>query len=113
MELGIDKKIKDIFTRCISLMVSKNDEYTNGADFFHNFDKASEMSGKTREQVLKMYKLKHDVSIDDMIEKPMCYDDKIIEEKITDAINYLVILEMMLKDRNEIYEELPDGGIAL
>lgn len=98
-----------------SVMSSKNKEYATDDDKFHNFKRAGDMLRQTPEQALIGMWTKHIISILDIVKK---IDDdaskelinvcdgtglslKMLEEKIGDAINYLILLEAMIKERYE------------
>ena len=75
-------------------------EYARNANPFHNFDKGAARSGKEPEQVLLGFAEKHFISIDDIVnELPDMPDISVIDEKIQDAICYLILLEGLLKRR--------------
>jgi len=77
-------------------------EYARNDDRLHNFNAASKMTGKIPEVCLMGMKLKHTVSIQDMItdiEDGKLPSIELVEEKIGDEINYLVLLEAMIKNR--------------
>lgn len=92
--------------RCekISFTLSvKAREYVRGDDRLHNFNRGAEISGITRERVLHGFMLKHFISYLDMlddIDNNNIPSDEIVNEKIGDIINYFILLEASLKDRN-------------
>ena len=81
--------------RIKEVMSEKNAEYSTDASPYHNFDKAADMGRTTPEQALWGMMLKHLVSVHDIIEggKSTPY---LIDEKIGDCINYLILLEGIL-----------------
>lgn len=86
--------------RCLSMqetLGTKAKEYSIGGNRYHNFDVAARVLGVTPEKALLGMWMKHIVSVLDMIaaEKPM--DEKVIDEKIGDLINYAVLLEGLWK----------------
>jgi len=102
-------KIKDfnelldkIHSRIDNTLANKGDEYSTNENKLHNFDKAGRMSNQTREKALMGMLLKHQVSLDDIVEK-LDNDElptvEILEEKITDTLNYYILLEACIKDR--------------
>ena len=86
-------------------LIEKGKEYRRNEDPLHNFNRASEISGQSREKVLWGFALKHYVSfldmLDDMEQDFIPSEDK-VNEKIGDLINYLILAEASIKDR--IYE---------
>ncbi len=80
---------------------SKAKEYARGKNRYHNFTVAGQMASCTPAQALYGMMLKHMVSVRDLIQdhaagRPLTYD--LIDEKIGDHINYLILLEGMLKE---------------
>ena len=86
---------------CLKLCCGKkNLEYSRGGDKLHNFKRAGDMLGVTPEKALVGMFAKHLVSILDMVDDlPVLPDKEIMEEKITDSINYLLLLEALIKER--------------
>lgn len=86
-----------------SILSSKSSEYSTEKSRFHNFIAAGRKYNITPEEALLYMRAKHEVSIDDMIEWAKSSPDKLteslIDEKIGDSINYLILLEGMLKER--------------
>lgn len=85
----------------------KGAEYASDQNVFENFYKAMEPARVgSKEKALWCMAMKHFVSIGDMVEEteqginnrfPIDY----IEEKIGDMINYLILLEAMLKSNHQ------------
>lgn len=88
-------------------LAKKGEEYTvNEDDRFHNFKRAAAIIGGTPEQALVGMFVKHLVSVLDIVDvlSPDTFPSiETIEEKCGDAINYLVLLEIMLKERNAVF----------
>lgn len=88
-----------------SVLASKGKEYSTAEDVFHNFKKAMGISfHEAPEGVAWEFMTKHLQSIKDMIENttvnPLSAPNfNLIEEKLGDAINYLILIEGMLKER--------------
>jgi len=82
------------------ILVAKGAEYAPGADRLHNFNRAALILGRTREEALIGMWTKHLVSILDIVDsiKTKKPSVALIEEKLGDAINYLILLEAMLKE---------------
>ena len=85
------------------VMCTKSAEYSKGNDKLHNFKKASTMRGLPPEECLRGMKLKHDVSIDDMLDDLINpdreYSQELWQEKLHDEINYLILLWALLTER--------------
>jgi hypothetical protein len=90
------KKIEDTF-------VIKQKEYASNIDVFDNIRNGIRLSifNTEEEQVAWSYLAKHLESIMSILEKlPEEQPSKeVIDEKIGDAINYLIIIEGLLKER--------------
>jgi len=91
-----------------SLFDSKNNEYAETKDVFANFKKAA--SGisfhKYPDKVAWEYLTKHLQSIKDIIESRGTNANQDIDEKIDDAIMYLILIKGMLKESQAIDEIL-------
>lgn len=111
------------FVSCLKLLQNKSDEYSRGQDKLHNFRKAAKSRNITPERALDGMMLKHLVSIDDIIndiDNGKIPTKQTLSEKITDIINYLVLLEALITERieeerlDELYGEryLPGGKLC-
>ena len=105
----VDERIKLIVTS----LTRKGYEYANNDEVFHNFKNAVGISfTNSPEKVAWEMMTKHLQSIKDIIEHVSVDgangypNNPIIEEKIGDAINYLILIEGMLKERVTKYENL-------
>ena len=92
--------------RCQTTLVSKAAEYAT-EDRLHNFKVAATLAGCTPAQALGGMMIKHTVSIYDMIQ-----EDGIIEhpmsvwtEKITDHLNYLLLLSAILHEEEMLKDD--------
>jgi hypothetical protein len=86
----------------------KAKEYAAEGDKLHNFNVGARITGQIREKVLWGFALKHYISfldILDNVEKGKLPTEEMVDQKIGDLINYLVLVEASLKDR--IDGELP------
>lgn len=89
--------------RIYDTLAEKSSEYSTVDNKLHNFDKAGKMANTTRERALLGFLLKHQVSIDDIVDKL----DKelpsldLVSEKITDILNYYILLKACIVDRIE------------
>jgi uridine kinase len=86
------------------IMLSKGKEYSTDSDKFHNFKQSVGISFHTcPEKIAWEFATKHFQSIKDTLDSvdngAVNFTDKYIEEKIGDAINYLILIEGMLKER--------------
>ena len=106
------KQFDEVMERRIELirkvLITKRAEYApEGGDRLHNFNRAAAMLGCTRERALIGMWTKHIISILDIVDnieskKPSM---ALIEEKIGDAVNYLLLLEAMLKEHQEFIKQ--------
>ena len=88
----------------------KAKEYTVGGNRFHNFDVAARIANTTPEQALWDMMLKHFVSIMDLVDAtsvdPNRIDPCVVDEKLGDMINYLILLEGLLCRRLDTKKEV-------
>ena len=95
--------IRNTFYRCTRLMHSKGKEYSPGEDRLHNFKEAGELQGISPEQALFGMMAKHIVSLADMCKGITAGGEtdtkEMWHEKLTDSMNYLFLLEALLKER--------------
>jgi hypothetical protein len=90
---------------CLELMeVVKGLEYSRGGDRLSNFKRAGELQHVTPEVALLGMMSKHLVSIIDIIydiDKGIPFSLPQLQEKITDTINYFLLLEGLVEERCE------------
>ena len=79
------------------VLVNKASEYAT-EDRLHNFKVAAALEGKTPEQALAGMMAKHTVSVYDMAESGQPYPIELWQEKITDHINYLFLLNAIVRE---------------
>lgn len=90
--------IRDQIEHCWELLFSKRKEYAT-ADPFHNFRRAADLQGITKEQALIGMMDKHVISVHDMVNEAAegaGFSADKWREKIGDNINYLLILWAMV-----------------
>ena len=99
--------VQDVVQRRVQLikdvLQSKNEEYAGQDDVFKAFTEALPLSfHDTKQAVAWEFMVKHLQSIKLIIEerakKGKIPDEKLLEEKIGDAINYLILIEGMCKE---------------
>lgn len=92
------------------VLAQKAEEYASSKSRFHNFEVAGRKAGTSSEKALLGMMMKHVVAVDDLVdwieECPHKLTKEIINEKIGDNINYLILLEGMLLNRAEHIEKL-------
>jgi hypothetical protein len=82
---------------CNDTLSVKANEYAT-IDRLHNFKVAAELEGCSVRQALAGMMAKHTVSIYDMCKNPETCSMDIWNEKITDHINYLVLLRAVVEE---------------
>lgn len=94
------------------VLTSKGQEYVRGDDRLHNFKNSGRKKGVTPEKALTFFMLKHETSLDDIIndlDRGIIPSQKMIDEKIGDIINYYVLLEAHFAERiaeaGNVYEK--------
>lgn len=103
---NFDKVVERRLVLIKEILLRKRAEYTpEGGDRLHNFNRAADMLNCSPHRALVGMWAKHIISILDMVDRigptpGLEYKPSVemIEEKIGDAINYLVLLEAMLKE---------------
>ena len=112
-----EEKLKIImekqFERCRIVMLGKSVEYTEGSDDkLEHFRAAAALMGVTPEAALMGMMSKHLVSVADMCMDQRgseAYSMDRWEEKITDSINYLLLLRAIVdENRTMSWEEVEE-----
>lgn len=104
--------------RCRSTLIVKGEEYSRGGDRLHNFKTAAAIDGETPEQALWGMAKKHVVSVRDLIkdiERGIVPSRKMLDEKITDWINYGLLLEGLIEERRQTLtpeQEVEAAGVS-
>ena len=80
---------------CLSILVDKAREYAT-EDRLHNFKVAAKLQNIPAKQALAGIMVKHTVSVYDMCRSRGVYPVELWEEKITDSINYLLLLKALV-----------------
>jgi hypothetical protein len=96
-----DKIVRHRIDTCLRVLLEKNQEYSRNGDRLWNFRSAGRCRGKHALEALEGMEVKHTVSIDDMVRD--CLEGRRptvrgIEEKFTDAINYLLLKEALVRE---------------
>lgn len=99
-----NKVVDEQLNLCKSLLCKKGEEYDSDTnDRFHSFKVAAKLQGESSMQALAGMLAKHTVSVYDLI-KEGSHDLTIWNEKITDHINYLLLLKGLIMDELEASE---------
>lgn len=93
-----DEVVEDQLRRSRDILSQKGDEYSEENDRLHNFRTAAVLQGIPMRQALAGMMAKHTISIYDM-----CYGDDEYKltlwlEKLTDNMNYLLLLRAVLEE---------------
>lgn len=86
-----------------SVLTAKADEYARG-DRLSNFKQIAKLMNTTPEKVLGGLVAKHIVALYDFIDdldRNLLQDYSRWDEKIGDIINYMVLLDALIEDRNK------------
>ena len=81
-----------------STLSKKSKEYSANGDKLYNFKRAAEVGRTTPSKALFGMLMKHIVSVLDMIESENDPTVYMVNEKIGDTINYLILLEAIFKE---------------
>lgn len=95
--------VEQRFGECRHVLVEKAREYAPGDDRFQNFKTAGAYLGCSPEMALLGMLVKHLVALRDFVdvtEKGGTIPEEQWNEKIGDSINYLVLLDGLLQERN-------------
>jgi hypothetical protein len=83
-------------TKIHNVLVEKAKEYATEDDRLHNFDRCANITGQSRERCLDGFMLKHYTSYRDIldnIDKGIIPSYELLNEKVTDLINYFILFE--------------------
>ncbi len=98
--LQFNNEIEHQLNICKKYLYKKGEEYNNTKDRLEFFKQAAILERTTPAKALIGFMAKHTLSIYNLINEN-CNDLALFEEKITDHINYLLILKCLLKEENE------------
>lgn len=94
---------------CSDVLFNKAKEYAQDNDRLHNFRSAAGMTGDSMRAALAGMMLKHTISVYDMCRSAKQYPLALWTEKITDHINYLLLLKAVVVEELMSHEEPPEG----
>jgi hypothetical protein len=92
-----DKVLTDQMARVIEVLGSKAKEYAT-EDRLHNFKVAAILRGISPREAVAGMMVKHTISIYDMTSSNIEFIDDVWDEKITDHINYLILLRAVIQE---------------
>jgi len=94
-----DKILTNRLAQIKQILGSKAEEYAQDNDRLHNFKVAATMNQTTPAIALWGMATKHLVSVTDLINGKLSPSNEMIDEKVGDMINYLILLEAVLKEQ--------------
>lgn len=93
--------VDDVLEHVRSTLFRKSTEYATEDDRLHNFRNAARLRNTTTAKALDGMKVKHDMSVLDLIEwddvSPERVTAELLEEKFTDSIAYNILLWAILE----------------
>ena len=92
-----ERLLDEQLEQCRSVLCSKAAEYAT-EDRLHNFKVAAAVQGNDPKQALAGMMAKHTVSAYDMCASGTDYPMELWQEKITDSINYRLLLNALVRD---------------
>ena len=93
--------MQEQLTLCTDILCKKSKEYSSQEDKLHNFKNAAGLQGVTQIQALSGMMAKHTISIYDMCMSDKAFPVELWEEKITDSINYLLLLKAAVVEEQD------------
>lgn len=101
-----DQVLKERLRKIEKILGEKAKEYAKNNDRYHNFNVAARIRNTSPEEALSGMMMKHIVCVMDLIEDPKSATFELIDEKIGDNINYLILLEGMMKSRWGVFKAI-------
>lgn len=101
-EQQFDELVLARLNKITTTLIEKGKEYRRNNDPLHNFRIAAKVNNTTQEKALWGFAVKHYVSFLDIlndIEKGFLPKEKVVDEKIGDLINYLILCEASIKEK--------------
>lgn len=95
-----DKIIIEQINRCTDVLVVKAKEYATD-DRLHNFKVAGALLGISPKKALVGFMAKHIVSVYDMAMSDKDFSIEQWNEKITDSMNYLLLLRALIEEPSQ------------
>lgn len=93
-----EKIFEERVSQCREVLVEKAKEYADNRDRLHNFKAAGSLNHQGPEKALWGMATKHIISLADMIATDEDYPQAVWDEKIGDALNYLFLLDAVIRD---------------
>lgn len=99
---NFDNLVECQLKRCSDVLTAKDKEYSSPEDRLHNFKRAAALQDISPREALRGMMVKHTVSIYDMCKDNKYYPIEVWDEKITDSINYLILLKGIIEDEESV-----------
>jgi hypothetical protein len=97
-----DIVIDEQMNRSRNMLTTKNGAYNPNEDKLHIFKRTAMLRGTTPQGALSGMMAKHTGSIYDMCESGKEYPIEVWNEKISDHINYLLLLRAVVEDQRKL-----------
>ena len=97
---------------CKSILCKKADEYARDEDRLHNFKCAAGLLNCDPKEALCGMMVKHTVSVADMCRDGIFHPIELWDEKITDSINYLLLLKALVVEEKELDLAAPNDPLT-
>lgn len=95
-----ERLVVNRFKICARTLTEKAKQYAISDDRLIQFKVAAVLENRTPEQALQGMMIKHTIALNDFINNPQLnIPREQWEEKIVDSINYLVLLEALVKEK--------------
>ena len=111
-----DKIVSNRMKWCEQTLLSKGEEYSREGDRLWNFKSAGRKRNKHPAEALLDMKVKHDVSVDDIVDglkRGVVPPKEFIAEKIGDSIDYLLLLEGLIEEaRTQTNDLIASDGLC-
>ena len=104
-----EKVIKEQIKTCENVLIGKAKEYATDDDRLHNFKNAAGMMSCDPKEALAGMMAKYTISVYDMCRSGKDYPIELWNEKITDHINYLLLLKAIVEE-DHWHETLGNEG---
>ena len=96
-----EKVIEEQIKKCKDILIDKSKEYARDDDRLHNFKNAAGIMGCDPKEALAGMMAKHTISVYDMCRDGEDHSIGLWNEKITDHINYLLLLKAIIIEEKQ------------
>ena len=102
-----EDRLEDALNQARQTLGVKAKEYVRNGDRMHNFNRGAEKKGTIREHIIADFRLKHEISVDDMrndIAEGQLPSKELVEEKFGDIINYYLLEKISVLHKIDNHE---------